>query len=230
VIDDGSSDSTAEEAERAIGGDPRGSVMRLDRNRGIADSLNAGLGRASASLVAIQDADDFSEPQRLARQLEVLEGDESVAVVGARMREIDPSGRELRPRTSFTAGDVGRALMRFNPIPNGCAAFRVEAVRSAGGYDPRYRFAPEYDLWIRLAERYRIVALDEVLATRVMGPGSVAARAERAQTAEAIAIRLRAMRRRRSLRGIEGLLRPSASYLTPLPAKRALRRLRGQAP
>jgi glycosyltransferase involved in cell wall biosynthesis len=230
VIDDGSSDSTAEEAERAIGGDPRGSVLRLERNRGIADSLNVGLGRARASLVAIQDADDFSVPERLARQLEKLSSDGSIAVVGARMLEVDPAGRELRPRTSFAPGDVGRALMRFNPIPNGCAAFRVDAALAMGGYDPRYRFAPEYDLWMRLAERHRVVALDEVLAPRVMGPDSVGARAERAQIGEAIVIRLRTMRRRRSPRGVAGLIRPLASYATPIPAKRALRTMRGQAP
>jgi len=230
VVDDGSTDDTAAVAERAIGGDPRGSVMRLERNLGIADSLNAGLARASASVVAIQDADDFSAPHRLARQLETLASDESIAVVGARMAEVDPGGRVLRPRTSFAAGDVGRALIRFNPIPNGCAAFRAGVVREAGGYDPRYRFAPEYDLWLRIAERHRVVALDEVLATRVVGPGSVSARAEREQTREAILIRVRAMRRRGSLRGAEGLIRPTASYVIPLPAKRALRRRRGQAP
>lgn len=204
--------------------------MRLERNLGIAAALNEGLAHASAPVVAIQDADDFSAPQRLARQLETLASDERIAVVGSRMREVDPGGRQLRPRTSFAAGDVGRALMRFNPIPNGCAAYQARVVREVGGYDPRYRFAPEYDLWLRIAERHRVVALDEVLATRVMGPGSVGARAEREQTREAILIRLRAMRRRRSPRGAEGLIRPLASYLTPLPAKRALRRMRGQAP
>ena len=61
---------------------------------------------------------------------------------------------------------------------------RREAVLEAGGYDPRYRYATEYDLWLRLAERCRLVALDEELSTRVMGSANVAARAERAQPAE----------------------------------------------
>ena len=230
VIDDGSRDHSARVAREAIGADPRGRVMRLERNVGIARSLNAGLRAAGAQVVAIQDADDYSAPRRLERQLEALAADPRVAAVGTRMREVDAAGRVLRPRTSFAAGDVGDVLLRFNPIPNSSAALRAEVVLALGGYDPRYRYAPEYDLWLRIAERHRVVALDEELSTRVMGEANVAARAERAQIAEAIAIRVGALRRRGTLRGAGGLVRPAISYLLPIRAKRALRRRRGQAP
>jgi glycosyltransferase involved in cell wall biosynthesis len=230
VIDDGSSDGSAAAAQEAIGADPRGRVLRLERNEGIAQSLNTGLRAAAAPVVAVQDADDYSEPERLERQLAALAADPAVAVVGARMREVDGEGRVLRPRTTFTAGDVGSALMRFNPIPNSCAAFRREVALGLGGYDPRYRFATEYDLWLRIAEAHRVVTLDEELCTRVMSGANVAARSERAQTAEAIAIRARALARRRTLRGAGGLLRPALSYVLPTSLKRALRRRRDQAP
>jgi glycosyltransferase involved in cell wall biosynthesis len=230
VIDDGSRDGSAVVAEEAIGSDPRGRVMRLERNLGIARSLNVGLEAAAAPIVAIQDADDYSAPERLQRQLAVLAEDPGVAVVGSRMREVDAGDRELRPRTSFAAGDVGPVLMRFNPIPNGSATFRRDVALGLGGYDPRYRYATEYDLWLRIAERHRLLALDQELGTRVMGGGNVAARAERAQLAEGLAIRARALRRRRTLRGASGLLRPALSYALPAPLKRALRERRGQAP
>jgi len=230
VIDDGSRDGSSAAAREAIGSDPRGRVMRLEQNLGIARSLNAGLEAAAAPVVAIQDADDYSAPDRLEQQIEVLAEDPDVAVVGARMHEVDADGRPLQPRTTFAAGDVGSVLLRFNPIPNGSALLRREAALAAGGYDPRYRYATEYDLWLRLAERHRLVALDEELGTRVMSGGNVAARAERAQLAEGIAIRLRALRRRRTLHGASGLLRPALSYALPAPLKRALREGRGQAP
>ena len=89
--------------------------------------------------------------------------------------------------------------MRYNPLPNSCAAYRREVVLELGGYDARYRYAAEYDLWLRVAEQHRVVVLDEVLATRRMSGTNVAGRKERAPIAEAIAIRLRAIRRRRSL-------------------------------
>lgn len=228
VVDDGSHDDSAAIA-RAVG-DPRVRVLEMGRNVGIARSLNAGIEAARAPLIAVQDADDRSDPHRLERQLAVLEASPAIAVVGCRMREVDAAGRELAPRTSFAAGDVRDVLLRFNPIPNTSAAFRRDAVLAVGGYDPRYRYAMEYDLWLRLAERWQVVTLDEVLATRVMGGANVAARAERAQTAEAIGIRLRALARRRTLRGASGLAAPALSYVTPPALKRARRRRLGQAP
>jgi len=230
VIDDGSSDGSAAIAHAAAEQDRRVRVLVMESNLGISRSLNVGLQAARASVVAIQDADDFSAPDRLARQLAALEADEAIAVVGCRMREIDEAGRELVPRTSFCAGEVGEVLMRFNPIPNGCAMLRRDAVLAMGGYDPRYRYAMEYDLWLRLAERWRLVALPEILATRVMGTGNVAARAERAQIRETLVLRWRALARRRSLRGALGMVPGALSYLTPLWLKRQRRRLLGQAP
>ena len=210
--------------------DDRVRVLSLDRNLGISASLNEGLRTARAPLVAVNDADDFSAPERLQRQVALLDARPDVAVVGCRMREIDEQGRELRPRTRFEPGDVGSVLMRANPIPNTSATFRRDAVLAAGGYDPRLRFAMEYDLWLRLAERWTVWALDELLATRVMGTANVASRAEREQIREAIVLRARAMARRRSLRGAQGLLPYVVSFVTPLGLKRAYRRLRGQAP
>jgi len=229
VIDDGSRDDSAAIAHAAAARDSRVRVLSMGANVGISRSLNAGIEAARAPVVAVQDADDHSAPQRLERQLAVLDRWTDVAVVGCRMREVDAAGRELAPRTSFVAGDVRDALLHVNPIPNTSAAFRRDAVLAAGGYDPRYRYAMEYDLWLRLAERWRLVALDEVLATRVMGAANVAARAERAQTREAIELRLRALARRRTLRGAGGLLAPCVSYVTPMALKRARRRRLGQA-
>jgi glycosyltransferase involved in cell wall biosynthesis len=229
VIDDGSTDGSLEVAESLAAGDARVRVLPMGENVGIAHSLNAALREARAPVVAVQDADDWSEPQRLERQLALLDAEPDVAVVGSRMREVDEGGHELAPRTTFAPGDVRGVLMRFNPIPNTSAALRRSVVLDLGGYDPRYRYAMEYDLWLRVAERHRVVALDETLSTRLMSSTNVAARAERAQTAESIAIRVRALRRRRTLRGASGLGLPVLSYLTPLSLKRSRRRRLGQA-
>jgi glycosyltransferase involved in cell wall biosynthesis len=230
VIDDGSQDATAAIAERAAAADRRVRLLSMGRNVGISRSLNAGVAAAAAPIIAVQDADDVSVPERLERQLDVLAARPEVAVVGSRMLEVGPDGRGLVARTAFRAGDVNDVLPRFNPVPNTSAAFRRDRVLEVGGYDPRYRFAMEYDLWLRLADRWIVHALDDPLATRLMSGTNVAARAERAQIAEALQIRARTLVRRRTLHGASGLVLPSVSYLTPLALKRARRRRLGQAP
>ena len=230
IIDDGSTDATPGVAAAVAGRDSRARVLTMPSNLGIARSLNAGVQAARGAIVAILDADDWADTSRLERQVEVLDRYLDIAVVGCRMLEVDESGLEVKSRTQAVSGDVGDLLMRFNPVPNTASAFRREAALSIGGYDPRYRWAAEYDLWLRLAERHRIYALSDVLATRQMGSSNVASTREREQIAESIAIRLRAMRRRRRLEGAVWLLPYCVSYLVPLRIKRALRGWLGQAP
>ena len=230
LVDDGSSDDSPQIIAAAVAADARVRALTMPRNIGISRSLNEGLRAARSPLVAVQDADDYSAPQRLERQLAVLDARADVAVVGSRMHEVDEAGRPLAPRTSFRAGDVNDVLLRFNPIPNTSSMFRRDIALALGGYDPRYRYAMEYDLWLRIADRHTLVALDEALSTRVMGTSNVAARADRAQTAEAIAIRARTLMRRRTLRGASGLAVPMLAWATPAALRRARRRLLGQAP
>jgi glycosyltransferase involved in cell wall biosynthesis len=227
VVDDGSTDSTPE-LVRGIS-DRRVRYLPLE-HMGISASLNIGLREASGPVVAVQDADDWSLPERLERELAVLDERPEVAVVGCRMEEVGPDGAELRPRTAFAAGEVNRALMHFNPIPNSCVAFRLQVALAVGGYDERFRYAMDHDLWLRIADAHVVLTLDQTLAVRRMGGANVAARRERAQIRETLAIRAATLRRRRTLAGARGLVLPAVSYLTPLPLKRALRGRLGQAP
>src|SRR4051794_27037123 len=165
VVDDGSTDSTSE-VVRAVS-DARVRYLPLE-HMGISKSLNRGLAEAVAPVVAVQDADDWSLPVRLERELSILDPWPKGAGVGARMRGVDGSGKEFRPRTAFAAGEVNEDLMRFNPIPNSCAAFRRDVALNVGGYDERLRYAMDHDLWLRIADAHVVLTLDEVLAVRRM--------------------------------------------------------------
>lgn len=227
VVDDGSTDSTPEVVRGYD--DPRVRYLALE-HQGISRSLNAGIAEARAPFVALQDADDWSLPERLERQLEALEHDDSVAVVGCQMVEVDETGRELTPRVPEAHGDVGRTLMWHNPVANTSAAFRKDVVVALGGYDAGYRFSMDYDLWLRVADRHRVLNLEERLAVRQLTTTNFGGSNERQQYYEGIKARVATFRRRRSLRGVAGLVKPALSIATPLPLKRALRRARGQAP
>jgi glycosyltransferase involved in cell wall biosynthesis len=230
VVDDGSRDESPAIVRAAAARDDRVRLLEMGRNVGIAASLNAALAEARAPVVAVNDADDVSAPERLERQLAVLDARPEVAVVGSRQREVDAAGAELAPRTRFAAGVVNGVLRRYNPVPNTSAAFRRDVALALGGYDGRYRYAAEYDLWLRVvAAGHDVVALDEPLSTREMGGANVAARAERAQHLEALRIQARALRRAPSAAGLAGLALPAGAWLAPPALKRALRRRAGQA-
>ncbi len=160
----------------------------------------------------------------------MLDARPEVAVVGSRMPERDPDGHELKGRAAFMAGDLAGRLMRFNPISNPSTAFRRDVALAAGGYDPRYRLAPEYDLWLRISEAHEVVALDEPLAVRTMGTENISIVHEREIIWESVVMRLRALGRRRSLRGAQWLVPPLISLAVPMPVKRWIRARLGQPP
>jgi len=226
VADDGSTDDTA--AVVAAAGDPR--VRHLPGPHvGISGNLNRAIEAAASQHVALLDSDDWALPHRLERQLAVLEARPEVGVVGARMTEVDEHGRELRPRVTFAAGDVNGALLKFNPISNSCAAFRRSAVREVGGFDTSYTCTVDWDLWLRVADRWVVHTIDEVLGVRRMHSGNISIEREREQIRAGLRTRVATMRRRRSLRGLTGMGPAALSYVTPLPLKRARRRRLGQA-
>jgi len=227
VLDDGSDDDTAQVV--AAFTDQRVRYLKLP-HQGIAATLNHGLREARSEVVVILDADDWCLPERVERQVAVLDEHPEVAVVGCRMQEVDEHGNELRARTTFKGGEVNRALLWFNPIPNTAAAFRRAAALEAGGYDGRWRYAMDYDLLLKIAERHKVWTIDETLAVRSMRGTNFGASNERPMMREVLGIQLAAMRRRRSLRGAPGMAIPALSLATPTSVKRAARRLLNQAP
>src|SRR5438067_1779491 len=78
-----------------------------------------------------------------------------------------------------------------------------------GGYDGRYRYAMDYDLWLKIAERHEVWTIDEVLAVRSMRGTNFGAGNERPMMREMLSLQAAALRRRRSLRGVEGLAIPA---------------------
>jgi glycosyltransferase involved in cell wall biosynthesis len=228
VLDDGSEDDT-EEIIKTEFDDPRLRYLKLP-HRGIPDTLNDGLREARGEIVAVLDADDWCLPARIERQVALLDARPDVAVVGCRMQEVDKHGNELRARTSFRAGEVNEALRWFNPIPNIAAAMRRSAALEVGGYDGRWRYAMDYDLWLRIGDRHKVWTLDEVLAVRSMHGANYGASNERPMMREVLGIQLAALRRQPSARAVGGLAIPALSLATPTPVKRAARRLLGQAP
>ena len=94
VVNDGSTDGTAEIVQSIAQGDPR--ICLLNKpNSGIVEALNAGLEYCEAEFIARFDADDVSYPQRLEVQLSYLRQHADCVAVGCRIDHIDEAGRPL---------------------------------------------------------------------------------------------------------------------------------------
>jgi len=225
VVDDGSTDATAS----ILGsfGDPRVRVTR-QRRGGLTSALRSALGLARAPLVARLDADDVALPERLERQRDFLERHPEVGLLGTAAREVDGIGREVgvvRPPTEDAA--LRGALIRHNPFVHSSVMMRRSALEQAGGYDPSFPVAQDYDLWMRMSRVTRMANLPEALVVRRLLPGRISA------TREAERLRAEARVRWRAVRAgaypawcALFALRPYLAQALPASGRRVLRRFR----
>ncbi len=156
-VDDGSTDETPAVLARLAERDRRVEVVR-GPGEGIARALQRGLARCDGEVVARMDADDVAHPARLARQLEALAADASLAAVGSAVslfprREVrDGMRRYAAWLNGLTTKDlVQRDLFVEAPLVHPAATIRRDALEAAGGWRDG-PFPEDYDLWLRLAE------------------------------------------------------------------------------
>lgn len=171
VVDDGSTDNSVSVLEAFRERDPRVKLIAAE-HQGISASLNRGLGEARADYVAIAHADDLSVPQRLASQAAYLDGHRRVAVVGSFVQTIDGSGcRGVVLRFPADTDEVRTTLRRRNCLAHPSVMFRRSAVKAVGGY--RLDLLEDYDLWLRLSERFELANLREPLVLYRIHPGQL---------------------------------------------------------
>ncbi len=180
VVDDGSSDSSADVAEAAARGKPV-RVIRHPNNRGIPAARNTGLQAARSGYIAWLDSDDLARPQRLERQVNFLARHLDVALVGAAAGRLDAQGRpKRRTRVPFlTHETLAPALLFRSPFQQSSIMGRAEVLK-AFEYRPEFPVCEDLDMFIRISRQHRLANLKEVLIDRRLHQGQIG-RVESAQ-------------------------------------------------
>jgi glycosyltransferase involved in cell wall biosynthesis len=163
VIDDGSTDSTAQHLKRL------GRTIRIERveHRGPAAARNRGVELAQAPLIAFLDSDDLWAPTKLERQLAFMRANPDCAI--SQTDEIwIRNGRRVNPgmRHRKRAGDIFIDSLRTCLISMSATMMRTDLFRLLGGFDEIMMAAEDYDLWLRILIDHEAGLLNEPLVTR----------------------------------------------------------------
>ncbi len=162
VIDDASSDSSPNIVASLV--DSRIRLIRNGENCGLVKSLNIGLHAAAGTFVARMDHDDIALPDRLARQLEFLEANPKVAVVGTGYQLIDASAYPgLIYHPPQNPSEVEWAIPFVCPVAHPTVMMRRSVISLVGGYSESAQFAEDYDLWERVLRQEAIANMPDVL-------------------------------------------------------------------
>ena len=198
IVADGTSrDDTLSLLARFAEQDQRIRLFR-EPHRGITQTLILGMSFCRAALICRQDADDWSEPDRLAKQCEFMRNHPEVGVVGTAVRLCQERGQLLW--TQSLPCEPGAVLQSFptaNPFVHGAICFRAEAARAVGGYNSAFNCTQDYEFLWRLCERFGGANLPDVLYHHRRTPGSQASQMNVVLASERPVVRLLAQQRAR---------------------------------
>jgi glycosyltransferase involved in cell wall biosynthesis len=177
VIDDGSTDNTAEVIQSYLS-DTR---LRYERTSHVGQpaAKNHGIRLARAPLVAFLDADDLWLPSKLERQAALFQADPDLGVAFTRRLLIDEQGRLLEFRQpALPRGRLAEALVRDNFICFSSAMVRRDVFADIGLFDEGLAVAIDYDLWLRTSIHYSFDYVDEPLVKYRTGHANLSRRLE----------------------------------------------------
>jgi len=173
VIDDGS-DGTEQLLANL---DPRVRYLR-GTGGGVAAARNAGIDNSTGRFVAFLDADDWWYPRKLERTLDAIRLHPEGGLFYSRLDYVDGDGARLwTPQVRDVNGDGYIAVLESNFIANSTVAVGRACVTAVGGFDTSLSGCEDWDLWIRVARKYPIHLVPEVLAAyEYLSEGSITLR------------------------------------------------------
>lgn len=205
IINDGSTDNSSKVIESFK--DERIRYLS-QKNRGVSISRNKAIKLAVGEFIAMQDADDISAKDRFIGQINFLEGNPRVGLVGTNYHVIDENGKLATTTDVFTdPEDLKLAEIFSNQFGQGTVMIRKSYLKGLN-YEENRKLAEDYDLWARLSHQTQIANLRKPLYSwRNAGTGA-STNSENLEELdrEQMAIRLREFKRFRENRGEYKLL------------------------
>ena len=180
ALDDGSTDGTREWLTELKENEP-GLPLKLifnEENIGTYGTLNKGIEVMEGDLFAEFNDDDIWAPEKLEKQVAMIDSNPKIGLVHTAGYFIDGDGNELEvnplgfvwPRTS--TGDVLLELIPYNKIIASSVLARRECFEKVGKFNTDYFGSGDWEMWFRIAEEYHVGHIDEPLTLYRVHAGS----------------------------------------------------------
>jgi glycosyltransferase involved in cell wall biosynthesis len=157
--DNGSTDGTIEELLRWIPNRLPGRLVK-DCPLSLSESRAALVTGSQCELLANIDGDDINHPERLERQVDFMLSHPDVSACSCHFNRIDEQGHRLNTvKVPLTHNDIVNRLLWPSPICNTAAIMRRSMVLDVGNFR-RHDVGEDFDLWLRLAAKYKLGNVD----------------------------------------------------------------------
>lgn len=169
VVDDGSTDSTAETVEywRGRNVDFQGLIYLKTENRGVSSARNVGASKAKGDWLAFLDSDDEWLPHKLARQApltknyELVHGEEIWIRNGVRVNAMD--------KYKKSGGRIFKRCVDICCISPSSVLIRRELFLKLDGFRNDFPVCEDYELWLRITSRHEVGFIEEPVLKKYGG-------------------------------------------------------------
>jgi glycosyltransferase involved in cell wall biosynthesis len=149
---------------------PKVNFLKTPKNLGPGGARNYGIERTSGDLVSFLDDDDIMHRDKVYLSVEALKSDRAAGMVCGNYR-IFVNGRVRKQFYSRAISIDHKKLMKQNFVASGSVTVRREVLEAVGGFSEKYWIAEDYDLWLKISEKYSIKYLHRVLYFYRIVPG-----------------------------------------------------------
>ena len=167
IVDDGSTDSTQEVVQNLIAKNDKLNIRYVSQeNQGGNVARNRGISEANGEYIAFLDSDDTWDREKLEKQLAVFQNNTNVGAVYCGLRHIDLDIGTLihEPKRAYPSGDLGAALLiRDVTAPTSCYMVKWRVFEEVGGFDVFLKARQDWEMWIRIAQKFEIGVVPEAL-------------------------------------------------------------------
>jgi glycosyltransferase involved in cell wall biosynthesis len=159
VIDDNST----EDIKSLLKDFPSVNYIRNDKNLGPGASRNVGIKATSGDLISLLDADDIMHPKKLKASVDIFEKMPNIGMTCGNYQILVNRKRFMKPFYKRPIKVNLSVLMRQNFVASGSTTFKRSVVEDVGLFNEEYWISEDYDMWIRIAEKYPIEYIHQIL-------------------------------------------------------------------
>jgi teichuronic acid biosynthesis glycosyltransferase TuaG len=179
ILDDASTDNTSDIAADLVRSDSRIRYYRNESNLGVSGTRNRGTALANGELIAVLDADDWWNADKLQAQIGAFVEKNQLQVSFTAYVRVDPQGATDKRLTDHRLYPIDQTFRANNLLLHSAVVMRKSAVESVNGYDTSLPCAHDWDLYLKILRRFGAEAfsyVDQPLAYYRMHGNSVSSR------------------------------------------------------
>ena len=169
IIDNGSNDGSSE----IVAGftDPRIRIVRLEENVGVSNARNKGVELSTAPYITFLDADDWWEPTFLEEMAGLIARHPDAGIYGTGYYIVKNGKKRVAPigvEEDFTEGEINYCKVYTKTLCMPLTSITVAMPRAVfdemGGFKPYLKLGEDFDLWIRIVLKHKVVFLNKSLS------------------------------------------------------------------